>query len=527
MSTQSDQNRSPVSTVQKYMLLILRTAIGWHFLYEGITKLFTPHWSSAGYLEVSRWLFADVFHWIAVHGQVLHVVDWMNILGLIFIGLGLILGFMTRWASIAGMLLLALYYVANPPFVGLDFGVPTEGNYLIVDKNLVEFLALGVLALFPGGTLWGLDSLLRKRPASGKSAAALVPDDKKTTQETHKKIDVTRRDIIKSLVGLPFLGVFGIALAKKKSWESYEEKNLVDAMTSASVKTFDYASLQDLKGEMLYGTIKGARFSRLILGGNLLSGWAHSRDLIYVSQLVKAYHHKDKIFATLLLAEKCGINTLLTNPILCTIINEYWRRDIGKIQFISDCVGLNYGATGQPSAAPYEDFIARIKKSIDHGAIGCYIQGETADYYMSQGNSDAIAKAIDLIRSNNILAGIGAHNIETIQKCVEVGFEPDFWMKTLHHKNYWSARHPEWHDNIFCNKPEETIAFMKSVKQPWIAFKVMAAGAIEPQDGFRFAYENGADFICAGIYDFQMVNDVNIALNILKNTTDRPRPWMA
>jgi hypothetical protein len=80
---------------------------------------------------------------------------------------------------------------------------------------------------------------------------------------------------------------------------------------------------------MLHGVIQNTSFSRLILGGNLLSGWAHSRDLIYVSQLVKAYHNKEKIFATLLLAEKCGINTLLTNPILCTIIEGRKGRQKG------------------------------------------------------------------------------------------------------------------------------------------------------------------------------------------------------
>ncbi len=52
-------------------------------------------------------------------------------------------------------------------------------------------------------------------------------------------------------------------------------------------------------------------------------------------------------------------------------------------------------------------------------------------------------------------------------------------------------------------------------KEPWIAFKTMAAGAIHPKDAFRYAWENGADFVCAGMYDFQLVEDVNIALDAL------------
>jgi len=105
---------------------------------------------------------------------------------------------------------------------------------------------------------------------------------------------------------------------------------------------------------------------------------------------------------------------------------------------------------------------------------------------------------------------------------------PDFWMKTLHHHGYWSARHSEWHDNMYCNNPEETIAFMRERPEPWIAFKVMAAGAIHPKDAFRYAFENGADFVCAGMYDFQMVEDVNIATGVLgSGVPGRARPWRA
>jgi hypothetical protein len=68
---------------------------------------------------------------------------------------------------------------------------------------------------------------------------------------------------------------------------------------------------------------------------------------------------------------------------------------------------------------------------------------------------------------------------------------------------------------------------MKTLPQPFIAFKVMAAGAILPEDGFRYAFENGADFVCAGMYDFQMVEDVNIACDILNSDLKRERPWYA
>src|SRR5512137_2199669 len=112
------------------------------------------------------------------------------------------------------------------------------------------------------------------------------------------------------------------------------------------------------------------------------------------------------------MAEKCGVNTLLTNPILCTLIDEYWKRNIGRIQFISDCAGLDY-SKGTPEAIPFPQYLDRIKRAIDYGACACYIQGETADHFIKHGQLDHLAKAIEIIRENHLIVGIGAHEIET------------------------------------------------------------------------------------------------------------------
>lgn len=43
-----------------------------------------------------------------------------------------------------------------------------------------------------------------------------------------------------------------------------------------------------------------------------------------------------------------------------------------------------------------------------------------------------------------------------------------------------------------------TAAAAAAVQMLRIAFKVLAAGAIRPELGFRYAFENGADLICIG-----------------------------
>ena len=524
-----------ISTAGMYFMVALRILIGWHFLYEGLLKLGDPTWTAAGYLEQSRYILPGLFHWMAESPGVLAFVDFVNIWGQIFIGLGLMLGLFTRIASIAGAVLLAMFYLANPPFITSTYGSGLEGHYLFIDKNLIECIALVAVALLPTGHYLGLDKLLSEFIFRKRSARKiLTPEEIEKSKQEAATEPVTatvlpRREILKHLATLPILGAFGLAYWRKRKWESLEEQNLADIMSGASVVKMDFPEIDELKGELPMGMIGDKQVSKVILGGNLLNGYAHSRDLIYVSHLVRAYHTKDRIFRTLSIAEKCGVNTLLTDPVLAKVINEYWDRKLGKIQFMSDCVGLDY-STGEPRAKPFQEWLDFIQQAIDNGATACYIQGETADFYFQQDDGpEKVNKALNLIRNAGLPAGIGAHHIETIRKAVDLGFNPDFWMKTIHTQDYWSAQHPTWHDNKYCFNTEETIAYMNDLPQPWIGFKILAAGAIHPEQGFRFAFESGADFICVGMYDFQMVQDINIALDCLNDPAirNRNRPWRA
>jgi len=143
--------------MQIYVLFALRILIGWHILYEGFSKLLIPNWSSIGFLNESQWILTGFSKWVISNPGVLNAVDFLNTWGLIAIGTGLILGLFTRAAAISGAILLFVYYLNNPPLIGLEYSVPTEGNYLIVSKTLIESVALVALAVFPSGLFTGLD----------------------------------------------------------------------------------------------------------------------------------------------------------------------------------------------------------------------------------------------------------------------------------------------------------------------------------------------------------------------------------
>jgi hypothetical protein len=260
----------------------------------------------------------------------------------------------------------------------------------------------------------------------------------------------------------------------------------------------------------------------LICGGNLIGGWAHSRDLSYVSSLFKAYNTDEKVLDTLQLCEQHGVNTVLTNPVSGGQINRYWRERGGSIQWLSEV---------HPTA---EDPEAGVAAAIDGGACMAYIQGNVGDRLVRDGHLDSIAKTMEAIKRHGAPAGVGAHSLRTVMECEKAGVGAEFYVKTLHAKNYWSAQRPDQTqevvdnhaDNYWCIDPEKTIEYMKTLEKPWIAFKVLAAGAIRPEDGFKHAFENGADFICAGMFDFQIAEDAAIARKTLEGL-NRSRPWRA
>jgi len=510
------------NTYDRLFVTVLRIAIGWHFLYEGLAKIFHENWSASGYLLNTSGFFAGFYHWLANSPVLLQISDILNIYGLILIGIALFIGLYSRIASLCGALLLTLYYFAYPPF-GNSWMQNDNAHLFIVDKLFIEASVLLFLFFY------------RERGFSIDNFIEIFRNRKKS-DSTDTKSNLSRREALKNLATLPVLGVVGLGAVR--NFKTYG----ADVMTGATIQVKQTA-LNELKGELPKGKIGKHEISRLIAGGNLIGGWSHSRDLIYVSTLFKAYNTEQKVYETLILAEQAGINTINigfpSNPLLA----KYKKITGSKIKVISqvaphlDNKALSQVGTNTNTKLYYEF----IDKAIDYGVDIVQIQGNWSDWLVRDGKIEVIEKMLGYIRQQGYTAGLAAHSVESLIACKEQGIIPDYYMKTMHHDQYWSAHprenrfpfevdgkdypdHNRFHNNMFCLFPERTVEFVSKATVPVMGFKVLAAGAIEPKDGFKWAYDNGADFICAGMFDFQIVSDVNTAIDCLK-TVNRTRPW--
>ncbi len=284
-------------------------------------------------------------------------------------------------------------------------------------------------------------------------------------------------------------------------------------------------TLLDARGKLPSGKIAGQEFSRLMLGGNLIGGWAHARELSYVSPLMRRYNSPAKIRETLEIAEQNGITAINTWVMDDNSqIFEHWKCG-GKIKWFSQA-RLDAGGG-----------FSQIQRAIDEGAVGVHLTGDTCESLLTQQKFEKVGESLQFIRSRKRIAGVAAHDLRVILKCEELKLDVDFYQKTFHSHEYYSAPRPEEkdalgpHDNSWCNDPQAVIDCFAKVSKPWIAFKILAAGGVLPRAGFPYAFNSGADFILVGMFDWQIEEDAKLARRVVNActspTSKRTRQWFS
>jgi hypothetical protein len=276
-------------------------------------------------------------------------------------------------------------------------------------------------------------------------------------------------------------------------------------------------------GAIPAGKIAGQEFSRLMMGGNLIAGWAHSRDLPYVSTLMRRYNTPAKIRETLELGEAQGITSVNT-----------WVMDDNSQIFAHWKAGgkMKWFAQARLDA---DGGFSQIQKAVDEGAVGIHLTGDTAERLVRAGQYDQIAASVDYIKSRKRIAGVAAHDLAAIVECVKQKLDVDFYQKTFHTRDYFTAAKPEdtnpvgANDNSWCGDPQAVVDVFAKVNKPWIAFKILAAGAIQPRAAFPHAFTSGADFILVGMFDWQIADNTDLARRVLKviagPNSKRTRAW--
>lgn len=234
--------------------------------------------------------------------------------------------------------------------------------------------------------------------------------------------------------------------------------------------------------------------SRLIIGANQFTGWPHGEPLKYVKDLFAAYFTDEKIVETLAISHDHGIDThiTLTDEPCVKYLNRFERETGKRLQWIAQSHYFSPKPEGRKDALNY------IKLAADNGAIACFLHGSSCDKLVRDENLSDLASYLDAIRKQGMLAGMAAHLNQTINVPIKAGITPDFIMKTINTVDYSSA------------DPEETTAMMAGIDIPWIAYKVLGAGRVEPEPGFRYAIEAGADFLNVGMFDFQVAENAEL-----------------
>ena len=430
---------------------LLGIVIGWHFLYEGCWKLVQKEgWSCLSYLNAAQGPLAPLFKWMAGQPWIVSTGDWVVQIGLVAIGLALITGVFARYAALGGIALMAMFYCCQPPEPFATAMSGADGRFFILERNAVE--ALGLL-------------LVAATPCRCMNVWMLLP-------------------------GAAVLAVFQVCFCLHGRSGGF---NKVEAVTSATVKVHEFTALAALKAPIEEkAAVGGVEISRLALDGELIAGHAHARDLIWTDEFMRRYNSGVTLGRTVRYCLHCGIDAVFAEPQFLAPMSAEAKAVGKELKFFVNCADAKDAAAAK-----------------DGGAKGVYLRPEVADELARKGDTNGVQKLFAELKAASLPVGIGAEDVSTVKFCAENGVLPDFWVLAFHSLDYPAARMETKCNNIWCADPKAAADYMKTRKEPWVAVRGLAGGALDPVKTYKFAKDNGATAVALDLLDYRIVETVN------------------
>ena len=262
----------------------------------------------------------------------------------------------------------------------------------------------------------------------------------------------------------------------------------------------------------------GHRVSRLVCGGNPLSGFSHVSGELD-REMIEYYNM----------------------PNLQALLDECWNQGINTLQSRGDRHQMRMYLEHQQSggkmkwitqtASEFADMPAHIAEIARYKPIAIYHHGTHVDNSWHSGTIDKVRDIVKAIHDQGLPAGVGTHIPEVVEYMEAEGWETDFYMCCFYNlaRQYKSA--PAVDQKAYeCDKfpaedPIRMTAVMRRVEKPCIGFKIMAASRNcatrqTTEDAFRFAFDNikPIDIVNVGIfqkYKNQVKENANLVRGIL------------
>ena len=430
---------------------LLRVTIGWHFLYEGLWKLMqVDGWSCVSYLGAAQGPLAPIFKWMASQGWIVAMGDWSVMLGLVAIGLSLISGILSRVAALFGIALMAMFYCCQPPEPFAEAFSGADGRFFILERNAIEAMGLLLVAVTP---CW--------------------------------------RGFLRTFFpGALALAAFGGCFFMQYRTGAFKK---VEAVTSATVKVHEFTALAALKVPFSdKAKIGGVEISRLALGGDLIAGHSHARDLIWTDEFMRRYNSGATLSRTVRYCLRCGIDAAFAEPASLVPMLAAAKAVGGNLKFFANCADT-----------------ADADMAAKGGAKGVYLRPETADALAKKNDAITLKAIFSRFKATGLSVGVGAEDVATVRFCVANGIDPDFWVLAYHSLDYPAAAMSTRCNNIWCSDPVAAATYMKTRPEPWIAIRCLAGGAIDPVKAYKFAVDGGASAVAIDLLDYRIVETVN------------------